>query len=202
MKHLNQIFIFITFISFGSCQPQTLDSKTDINQIFSKTEIDDLNRILYFFESKICQTDKKMECYQNFFIDMAKTEETGNFELNIDFRDQKKLYESINAYTFNEIWLYGLALPYPDNPDTMKYITINQNGKYFEFLESLSEDSEKIKNYRETMILAGDISPTTFHDVLMNYKYYDISDIRIRLFIAIHYLTLNDQYERVEKFSA
>jgi hypothetical protein len=69
-----------------------------------------------------------------------------------------------------------------------------------EFLKTFGEEDSVINNYYNSLDIAGDISPTMFADLAINYKNYNLKDPKIRLIIAIHYLTLNDKYERKEKY--
>ncbi|MBK8627678.1 MAG: hypothetical protein IPN86_19590 [Saprospiraceae bacterium] len=76
-------------------------------------------------------------------------------------------------------------------PDSIQSIHINK-GKYLDYLEKeISQINPKTKLYIEKFSMAGDISPSIFADVVKNYGEYDIEDERIRLLIAIHYLTIN-----------
>jgi hypothetical protein len=87
--------------------------------------------------------------------------------------------------------------------DTLKYIDYNRiNSKYPKFLKELGKEYELIKNYSESLETSGGISPIMIGDILIIKKHhqYDLNDIRLQLVLAIHYLTLNDQYERKEKY--
>ncbi|MEN8123272.1 MAG: hypothetical protein ABFS35_23245 [Bacteroidota bacterium] len=130
---------------------------------------------------------------------MKKNSDFGIFEIGIPFENQIQMYDRIDEITFQNIWTFNKSWK-PDLPGTLKSIGIKYNSKYVDFLELFGKESEVVNNYYEDLMSCGDISPTMVADVLINHAQYDIQDERIRLLIAIHYLTLNDQYERKEKY--
>lgn len=97
-----------------------------------------------------------------------------------------------------QIWDFSPCWHRDCPDDTLKCITYSYNGKYLTYLEELGNENHLIQKYHEAYHFLGDISPTMVASILLDYKNYDIRDIRIRLVIAIHYLTLNDQFERRE----
>jgi hypothetical protein len=199
-----QLYVLLFLINFSVKSQEKLNDNSTIKTVFNDIEIQDLETILEFFDSKICETENIDEsnisdCYQSFFERMAQYEKTGIIEFRIPFEDQENIYEIINQTTFNEIWTFGKSWK-RESDQAFKYLSYNLNGKYVEYLEELGNENKIIKNYIETLYGAGDISPIMFANVLMGYKNYDITDIQIRLMIAIHYMTLNDQEERNEKY--
>lgn len=199
-----QIFIIFFLINFSVKSQEKLGENLTIKSVFNKIEIQDLALILDFFDNGVCKTeniDKSniSDCYQSFFERMAESEKTGIIEFRISFNEQKLIYKKISQSTFNEIWTFGKSWK-RESSQKFKYLSYNLNGKYAEYLEELGNENKIIKNYIDTLLAAGDISPIMFANVLMGYKNYDITDIRIRLMIAIHYMTLNDQEERNEKY--
>ncbi len=176
-----------------------------INSIFNKTESQDLQRILDFFENSICineniKKENINECYKKFFERIkGESEKDGNIYLKISFNEQQRVYEQINNSTFGEIWKFEKNLPQNSSADTLKYITYKYESKYINYLKELGKTYKVIESYKESFLNAGDMSPIMFANVIMGYENYNTEDIRIKLFIAIHYLTLNDQNERKEE---
>lgn len=204
MKRIYQIIALIVLIGCSTTSQEDLKSNSTITTVFNESEIRDLTKILEFFNEQICATQqvdiiKLSDCYQSFFKRMAEAEKTGNIEIKIPFEEQQNLYNQINESTFNEIWNFGKSWN-RNSPDTLKYIRFRYNGKYVKFLKELSNDDKIIKNYHDSFEAAGDISPSMIAGLLMNYDYYNINDLRVRLVVAVHYLTMNDQYERKEKY--
>ncbi len=204
MKLTLQILIYL-ILAIG-CSAATNDFKSDktINKIFNKDEIKDLETLVNFFENQIClgqniDTQNKQDCYERFFNHMVQCEKTGEVILNISFDEQKNIYNKISKSTFNQIWAFGKTWEY-NSTDTLKYLYFNEKGKYIKFLKEFGQDNKFVKGYYDTFELIGDISPSMFAEIIMRYKEFDISDARFRLLLAIHYLTVNDDYERKEKY--
>ncbi len=206
-KYYSIIFIILTLVGCSDKQPKSLDTDPIVIQIFEDTEIRNLSKILQFFEEQICtnqqiDNEKISDCYKAYLKQLSKAVETGCIEINIPFEEQKKMYKAIDTSTFNQIWYIGKQR-FPDSPKTFKYFTLYHNGKhvkYLKFLKAVGDKNEIIKDYYEALRSVGSISPTSVAHLLKSYQLYDVSDIKIRLIIAIHYLTLNDQYERKEKY--
>jgi len=203
ISYLILLMFNLTLISCSSKRDK-LGDNSSIQSIFNEKEIIDLEKILVFFENQISEIENRpiedlQKCYESFFIRLEKAEETGFVETKIPFGKQLNFYNEIDTTTFNQIWCFHRSWNYGSS-DTLKSISINLKGKYVVFLESLGKEHGLIKKYDEMLRGSGDISGGMVASLLMFHKKYDTNDIRIRLLIAIHYLTLNDQFERDEKY--
>lgn len=208
MKYLliNKISIFIIVFLLGCHSPKkSIDNYKEIIKIFNQEETNDLKKILSFFDSAVCKSENLNKndlnnCYNQYFKRMKVEEKrTGNFEIQISYQEQKKLINHLNVNTFNQIWT-KYKTNY-DKLDTLEILSFNLNGKFVAFLKEFGETNNKIHSYQERLEAVGDISPTMMGDIVVNYTDYNISDDRIRLFIAIHYLTLNQQFEARKAFN-
>ncbi|WP_299625196.1 hypothetical protein [uncultured Tenacibaculum sp.] len=122
------------------------------------------------------------------------------YKTHIDFKKQYEVYKQINSNTFNEIWLFQQSLPIRERKDTLKYLGFNHSGKYIHFLNEYGKENKAVKDYVNNFNIASDLGPSMISQVIMNYKTFQIEDIKSKLLIAIHYLTLNDQNLRKEKY--
>jgi len=205
MRKIIQLLSLLILLSCSNSSNLDLQSNPTIESVFNESEIQDLSRILNFFNDQICsiqevdRADLKY-CYKSYFERLKRTEESGgDIELNIPYNKQQELYTKINKSTFDEIWNFGKTYN-RRSPDTLKFMSLNYNGKYVKFLKEFSRENETMKYYYEQFEDAGCISPNLVASLLWGYEYYDISDIRMQLVVAIHYLTLNDNYKRKEKY--
>ena len=203
MKQLLLLTFILTIVSCSRTDEKLRDNQT-IKSVFDNKEIRDLEKILTFFEYQICKieninSDNVLICYESFFIRMDKAEESGDIDIQVPFENQMELYDKIDTSTFNQLWTFNWSWKF-GSPDSLKSITFNYEGKYVRFLESFGRENKIIKDYYDSFQAAGDISPNNVAKLLKMYKDYDIKDIRIRLLIAMHYLTMNDQYKRKEKY--
>lgn len=199
-----QIFFLFFLISCSNNNKEKLKSDSIITSVFDKTEIRDLQTILDFFDNEICKNGilEENKCYQAFLerIKSEFIETNGTINLEIPFEEQHEMYKKINISTFNEIWMFGKLFPSGSYTDTLKSIFINHSGKYAKFLKEVGKKDSIINIYQDQLYASGDISPQLFSNVLMNYQNYNINDKKVRLVIAIHYLTLNDENLRIEKY--
>ena len=203
MKKIKLIAI-IFLISFYTNAQEKLPINTTVKSIFNKTEIKDLQLIMDFFKERICSSkvsDEKceIECYKR-FISRAfyLADKKGEPITIVPLFKQDELYKKINQATFDEIWKFGYGRS-SNLKDSIKMIDFNTEGKYAKYLKSLSKDSKLIDQYNESFIGGGGTSPFLYA-FLLDPKYYKIEDIRLRLVIAISYLTINDLTQRGKKY--
>lgn len=204
MKNLLLLSTMIIALSCTTQRQNDLSNDQTIKESFNSTEINDLTKIQRFFDKSIglTKSDKQEDLervYTDFFLQNAYIEKISDFKLSINFNDQKELYNQLDQKTFNNIWTISWSTKWGSN-DTLKHIKLNHQGKYVEFLKASGEHDSVINNYCNSLEIAGDISPTMVADLIKNYKNYKVNNPKIRLLIAIHYLTLNDQFERKEKY--
>lgn len=200
MRHL---LLFLTIIILFSCTEIRQDSlsKDDTMQmIFNKNEIIDLLEILNFFEQSIglsdnYSVDEFQKAYSDFFNLNKEIKMSSELRFSFDYTDEMNLFGKIDTLTMKEIWENQLVR-LMRSTDSMYVFKINYNGKYMRFLQRLGEQDKKIENYYNTIKVASDITPALVADIAINYKDYNINDPKVRLVIAIHYLTLSEKLNR------
>jgi len=193
--------IIILQLSF-SCKSQY--STTELKSNFTTEQISDLNKITEFFKNQMClgmESDFKT-CYER--TPHEYLEATGNgFWKNINFEKQQELYGEISKSTFDEIWSFCKAR-YPESGLELKSICAFSIGKYQKFLADLGKGNPRIAKYAERIHASGDFSgfDINYWEVLNNKKDFDLNNPNIQLILAIHYLSLNDQQTRKEKWES
>jgi hypothetical protein len=203
---MNQAFIiFLFLISMGYCNAQVdfpkLESSDVISRHFSAQEINELQKILDFFDSELCEKSSKdlAECYESFFSKVLKESETGDVYVKFPYSEQTELYRELDTAMFNEIWAYGKTWTH-DVGDTLKYMDLNTQGSFQLLLKDIAKYNEGIKYYHEALLAVHGISPSMVGNIAYNASNYDISKSEIRLIIAIHYITLYDPFFRKEPY--
>ena len=202
MKKIKIIFI-VFWVSLTANSQEELLSDTTIKSVFNHSEIEDLKHIMDYFEAHICVSDNanknsEVDCYKSFLRRALHLINKGENVTVAALSDQQKLYKEINRKTFDHIWKFEYELG-SRSSDTLRVINFNDKGKYAQYLEALGKDSELISKYYESFITAGGMSPSLW-GFLLEPKFYDINDIRLRLVIAISYLTMNDYVQRHERY--
>ncbi len=206
MKKIIYILIAVFFANCSSKDKVALNSNILISKTFNKNEINDLELIFAFFNNKICpkvkpNNENLTECYLTYCSkNMEQIIKTNDYNRNINYEEQKRFYSKISSSTFKEIWSIQKSIPVRDRIDTLKYLSFNHNGKFVRFLKQYGKENKKIKRYYESFIQYRDITPSMQAIILMEFKDFDINDVRTKLVFAIHYLTRNDQIWRNEKY--
>ena len=204
MKKIIYTLLFLVLINCSTKkESNSLYSDTLIQKTFTKNEIKDLQKILDFFNREICKSTQENinDCYLNYCSRIrAEIKKHGMYKTHIDFQKQYEIYKQINSNTFSEIWLFQQSLPLRERKDTLKYLGFNNNTKYIKFLNEYGKENKAVKDYINNFNIASDFGPSMISQVIMNYEAFQIEDIKSKLLIAIHYLTLNDQNLRKEKY--
>ncbi len=105
MNHLFLAFLFLTTLS-GYTQDR-LQEQSLLTKHFSSEQIDDLETILVFFESRICDNPKQtVECYQEFSNKLLDASNQNELFTPVEFNDLGKLYKKLRLPTHKSIWCY------------------------------------------------------------------------------------------------
>jgi hypothetical protein len=190
-------------LSLQSCnkkQSSPLAADPDINTIFTEKEIEDLTIILDFFEKQICdltqtRSDSILDCYQAFFKNVSSAQATGIIYIPVPFHLQQEMYTRLSDAAFTDIWLKGTAVNQITG-DTTERLTLSYEGKYMSFLSALRRDYQILNAYQRSFTEQRTVSSVMIETLLYNYHLLNLRDVRMRMFVALHYLTLNDMYER------
>lgn len=203
MKKSILILFGITILQLNfSCKSQY--SVTELNNNFSNEQISDLNKIRDFFKIQIClntNSDFK-QCYSQ--IPHEYLEATGKgFWTNIDFEKQQELYKQISTSTFSEIWMFCKSTNVKTGLERKSLCAV-ADGKYQQFLMNIGKQNPRIAKYAERINAAGDFNAfdIPYWNVLNDKKHFDLNDPNIQLILAIHYVSLNDQEKRSQKWIA
>lgn len=190
MKYLNLLSLLFLFISCNTENSINLSSNHNIKKIFTAEEIEGLETLNQFFNSQICDETEKNEkqCYISFFRSMNANNKLGYVELNLDYKTQKAIYSQINQTTFDEIWSFSTNM----YTDSIGEIIYNRDGKFMAFIKEVAKEDMLIEEYLILYEEAGDIYP----GMIEKYHFKGNESQNFKLIIAIHYLTLNDRFER------
>ena len=179
-----------------SCKTQ--EATIALKNNFTTEQIVDLNRIIDFFKSEICvyQKDDFKTCFLQ--IPFKFTETSNNsFWTTINFEEQKRLYQQISESTFDEIWGFCKSTYFPSQTTAMDIFAIT-NGKYQKYLSDLAKTNPRVAEYLKRIEASGDFNnfDIQYEQILSDKKYFDLKDKNTQLIIAIHYLSMNDQFKR------
>jgi hypothetical protein len=203
MQLVRYYLILIILLSNCGSRTQELRTNSTIQEVFNTIEINDLNKILTFFENEICsdliEVTEINKCYINFFSTLRSAVKDGEFPININFEKQREMYSELSDSTFMNIWTINKSFKFKSK-DTLQSIGYLYDGKFAKLLEATGKDYPMIKGYSETFKETGDITPSLTANFIINYSKLNLNDPRIKMIVAVHYLTLNDQYLRNEAY--
>lgn len=198
MKYLSIIMLIVFFFSCSSYKYK-LENDSIIKQHFNEDEIKDLEEIIEFFDNEIQQQyrnpDKDIyKSYENFFENLSTVGKAADIQnkIGISQARQRKILKEIEKSLFDKLWYYETGYR-PLTNDSILSLNVNYLGEYMAFLKSVAKVDTTIRDYYKPIEASGCIPPSLIAGVINYYQNYDLTKKRIRLILAIHYLTVNDQ---------
>ena len=201
IRTLRNLIILALLILNVSCKSQF--ATNELNHNFTKEQISDLQKITDFFRTQIC-ADENYEfktCFEKFLPDLVNS----NFGYKaiydkVDFEKQKLMYKSISKNTFDQIWSFCHTTNYHLNTEYESLCGAGYTKQYVKFLIELGKSNKIIADYADKLIASGDFDSSSYFQqrIYDNKNDFDFSNPNIQLWIAIHFLTQNDQEKRNE----
>jgi len=208
-KLLPLLFTGLFLFLFSNCAedaPRQAYLKSDdlISLHFNKYQIKDLESIMAFFETEICGSvpttpEAATVCYMTYGKTLSDKGSFGNLGLSLSLDKQNEMMEKLRPVTYEAIWVDGKKADTiaPDGVFGLKY-----GGQYANFLKNFGKENEAIQQYADVFEQSGIITPSMIANVLLGYEQFDLEEQRGRLFIAIHYVTLNRMFAEAESREA
>jgi len=169
-------------------------------EIFTEEEVEDLQAMLQLFETQQCAlleeaaTDLAV-CY-NAFAAAVKDGKPGTDYLPISYEAQHMTFGDFHSGTIAAFWSNQMLMRADDPSKQIMALVYQPEGKIREFLELLGKEYILVQQYAEIFNSIHTITPKMEEDVIRNLKAFNLADIRVRVFLAVHFLTLNDNYKR------
>ena len=192
----------IILLAFGTCLGQ--NSGVELKTHFTKSEIKDLNLIADFFQSELCSSIDQDNFKKCFIESLPKyTALTQNYiGTQIRYRKQKKLYKNLSSSTFSKIWRLRVSyLMLEESKYEYNNISFSGNSKIVDFVNALGEENKYLKNYGNSLRNFGEFETGTLltMDIMNQTNNWNLVDRNVQIFLAIHYLTQNDNINRDKK---
>jgi len=196
----NFIFIFIIFlVEILCCQKsksQTLSSNLKVQEIFTENEISSLNEILEYFDSLAKKSTDNSDIEKVYHSYCENLRDIPINEIWKRLRTKKNEVEQFiksieDNEVYGELWIRKYTVDY-ENGDTLgSYLIQNTNGKFIELLNYICAEYPEFYDYREAIIDWKFIPPGLVIDFQSVHQKLDFNQDYIRLFVAIHYITLH-----------
>lgn len=190
------LFLALLLLACSENESNTLrEMKSDklFSESFSENELENLAKIVDFFESQICldKSKSKEQCYFVFNQKIGKEffKEELEFSQLFDYEKQQKLYKNIDTVFFKEIWVKRMSAFGNEDFKLSKHYDLKINGKYAEFLKKFCGENLFYEGYYKRLNITGEVHYRHFIDGFKNLKLEDLKDVKVRLLSAVHYLT-------------
>ncbi len=191
MKTISFLISLVVFVFIG-CSGGS--GEQTIFEYFDKRESKELEKLLVAFDDQIAKDETSTNDSYEALLKMMSQAETSK-EL---FYFSDSLFHSIDIAhflsqnTFGKIWEYKDTKSAMDSENVNSQLFLKYDGAYQQFLKKLAEEEGGvIEDYYQSFEIAGDLSPAMVAMFQKQYTQLDIADERIRLVIAVHYLTLS-----------
>ena len=205
MKKLLFLFSILLFISCSKEEFTTYkEMKSDklLSKSFTDNELENLAKIIDFFEEQICEKGSNKErCYRNFLKKDSIKLVNENEMYWFDYKKQEKLYSDLDTSFFNSFWVKSTGFARLEKEKEIRYnyfhlIVYNDVGftKYANFIQKFGLENKFIKEYFKSIEMSIDFfTPITPISLTINHNNFNKKDIKIRLIYSFHYLNINEE---------
>tara|TARA_R110002049_G_scaffold18244_2_gene69994 strand:- start:2921 stop:3544 length:624 start_codon:yes stop_codon:yes gene_type:complete len=167
---------------------QSYKTTSELQSVFNKKELDDLETLRSFFIKDIMNLNDD-NFHFKFRNEMQKLE-AGGFA-TVEPKKIDKLFSSFSESTFNEIWETKTHSPTKRNKTSYEYLVPKEQGKYLQFLAKNTKYNSRISEYYNKIIKSGNFS----HFSMLNYLTdntldFDLNNTNIQIVLAIHYISI------------
>ena len=202
MKKLLFLFSVLIFISCSEKQSAIYNEMvTDklMSESFTNNELEGLAKIVIFFEEQVFEkyatsNDSLKEVYDKFnFADSIEYVGNHSYLNFIDFKKQKELFKKLDTVMIYKIWQHPKDLNYQLIDEEL---FISCSGVFLNFIEKVGKSNFKFRKfttYAESLKSSCGISVQNTVDLTINYRFFDVTDIKTRLLFAVHYLSTNEE---------
>ncbi|SDS29777.1 hypothetical protein SAMN05216503_2607 [Polaribacter sp. KT25b] len=202
MKKLVYLIAVLFFVSCAVEKSSTykeMKSDVSMSEFFTDSELQDLAKIVDFFDSEI-HLDKskpKDEAYFEFNKNIIEEciNEIKGFKIPLNYKLQEEVYSKIDTAFFKEIWVHktfykGSGM---EKPILEKAYDLNLFGKYMLFLKSLKNEDVLFRDFYKRFSLSNEISFGVQSAAFYQFEMKEFKGIKRRMFFAVYYLTVNDK---------
>lgn len=194
---IKNIVIVALFGLFVSC------SQTDsaLEKVFDKHQLQTVIKIINFYDTYVLQQVENTltidKAYHEFLsINCPIAIDSGDlFVLLPDKKLKSEFYETLDKEALKEIFVISDSVKYY-NRLKKEWIsvyqpfsfTLNNHGRYFQLLKTISTRNDFFKSYFESVENCGDVCPTNYAAILTGFNNIDFKKKEERLVLIINLL--------------
>jgi hypothetical protein len=187
MKNKLILLLIICAIFNTLAGAETLHS---LGKFFTKTEQKKLIGLTRDYDRYILsQYDQGngsfQEAYSRFFSAVSGASTIAEFEkiIHIPTPFKEKMLKKAGKKTLCKIWNFKPA-------NSLTIASIKLEGSYLSWLKEINNSHPLIKEYIESIMVAGDIGPFGYGLIRQRAIELDVNDTGMRLILAVHYISL------------
>lgn len=200
------IILFIGLLSCQHHESTKLSNNLKIQEIFIEKEIISLNEILVYFDTLVKQSTGNFDiekAYHSYCENLRYIPSNEFWErLKVNKLEIEQYVKNIeNKEVFSELWIRQYSVDYESGDTLGSYLIQNMNGKYIELLNFMCEEYPEFNDYKEAVIDWKIIPPSLIAGFQSVHPKLDFNHEYIRLFVALHYMTLNTYMEKCIKIN-
>ena len=208
MKTVTSILAIVLVLSCQTDSSAPTDNSTSSNieelplikKHFNQDEIAALAQLKLFFEEQICPaSDNNLTkanlpvCYENYIKAVQERINLNRELFQIDYAAYRQLLKTGTTDSLIANW-YQVA------DSVRSYGNFSPTGKYFQYLEDLSEKNELAAAYYNRLSRINDVASPSMWGLMTTPAVFNYDDPSDQLVIALHYLTWLENDKISERF--
>lgn len=201
------LLIIITIPLFSFQWKVNLQSDKQLNEIFSKSEIKEIEKMVSYVDSMVLKnsdTSDINEAYHQFLEKLNQTiQDSSKFLVPFDEEKKYQFLESLDSTIFNEFWQMGNFVKISRYKGTIyhdldgyKYLDLHPFGRFTEYLEKLGEEDEFYQALSEHIKISSDISSGLSIWFPANHEKFDFNLPKNHLWAAVYILRIEEHHDK------
>jgi hypothetical protein len=202
-----RVAIAILIIMLCACRTETkLSDDKGIQDIFSPSEIADLEKVLTDFDTLVLEVTHSSDIesgYKKLSEELVYGSETTDWKLidrEIILFAQQTVNELKDKSVFDGLWYLSGVQSYQPPDSMIEALPRTFDSKYLTFLEHCIKEDNHLEPYKESIQWGGSVGPSLFAGFPQGIKELNVKKDCIRLFIAIHFINARNQQHYNKEF--
>lgn len=208
MEEYKFLLLFTIGFALLSCQSK-FDLKSDkhLTEIFSNNELFEIQKMISYVDDRAVElvgTEDINEAYHQLLNQIDDTlQNTSKFYVPFEEEEKYEFLKSLDPTVFSEFWTMSNHVQKAIYQDSIyenldNYITLDltRNGRYVDYLAKAGDENGFYTSVRETLELAGGITPSIVALFLKRHKAFNFTIPKNRLWVAIFILRIEEHHDK------
>lgn len=208
MEEYKFLLLFTIGFALLSCQSK-FDLKSDkhLTEIFSNNELFEIQKMISYVDDRavdLVGTEDINEAYHQLINQIDDTlQNTSKFYVPFEEEEKYEFLKSLDPTVFSEFWTMSNHVQKAIYQDSIyenldNYITLDltRSGKYVDYLAKVGDENGFYTSVRETLELAGGITPSIVALFLKRHKAFNFTIPKNRLWVAIFILRIEEHHDK------